>query len=110
MVVKPPKEVIGAATEVACKGDEGCVISRYADAVAPEASVTMKVWGPAAVAKFPVPVKGPVPPVALTITFTVPPKQLTAPADAVAESGNVVATPFLIKTFDVYGCKVIDPL
>ena len=55
--------------------------------VQPFASVTVYVCVPALTAKFPVPVYGPVPPAADTVTVDVPPLHKTAVDDELAESG-----------------------
>src|SRR5947207_57898 len=62
------------------------------DAVQPLASVTVKLYVPASWVKLPVPVKGVVPPEALTVTVVLPPLQAIVPDvdDATSSEGCVM--------------------
>ena len=58
--------------------------------VHPLASVTVYSFMPALAVNVPVPEYGSVPPVAVTVTVVVPPKQVMVPASAVASSAEVM--------------------
>jgi hypothetical protein len=92
----PPLHNIGVADAVTAIAEAGCEMVIAAEvAEQPFASVTVKVYVPAILANVPVPVYGAVPPVAVTTTFDVPPKQRIGGAftsTASAAEGCVMST------------------
>ena len=89
----PPLHCIGVAEAFAISAG-GSVTVIDVVAVHPFASVTVKVWPPAPRLKVPVPLRGGVPPVAVTVTVEVPPLQRIGVAleETVSGGGSVMFT------------------
>jgi hypothetical protein len=82
-VVLPPLQRIAPAETLALSA-AGCGILTVTDAKQPFTSVTTYELDPAEAVKLPVPVMGAVPPLELTTTVVVPPKQEMLPVVAEA--------------------------
>jgi len=89
----PPLQRIGVALDEAISSG-GSVMVTEVVSVQPFTSVTVKMYVPAVRLNVPVPVYGVVPPVAVTVTVELPPKQRIGVAfdEAISSGGSVTVT------------------